>query len=97
MGFLNSIKSMFGGDGGNDGGDLWIHVRCRRCGEVIKTRVDLRNALNPRDDEAGYMMRKTLVGNQLCFQRIEVTLYFDEHRRLVDQEIEHGEFVSPDP
>lgn len=96
MGFLNSIKSMFGGGNQAAEEDYWLSVRCRRCGEIIKTRLDLRNALNPREDGAGYITRKTLVGSQLCFQRIEVTLYFDENRRLIDQEIEHGEFVSTD-
>jgi hypothetical protein len=37
-----------------------------------------------------------LVGNQLCFQRVEVTLFFDNQRHLIDQEIKHGDFVTSD-
>ena len=92
MGFLDSLKSLFsGGNAGSEG--YWIYVRCRRCGEVIRTRLDLRSSLSLAD-EGGYVVNKTLMGNQLCFQRIEVTLHFDESRRLVDKEIAHGEFIS---
>jgi hypothetical protein len=92
MGFLDSLKSLFAG-GGQDTGGYWIYVRCRRCGEVIKTRLDLRSSLSERD-EGGYMINKTLMGNQQCFQRIDVTLIFDESRRLVEREIIHGEFIT---
>ena len=93
MGFLDSLKSIFVGGGGADTAGYWIYVRCHLCGEVIATRLDLRDSLSERD-EGGYVVNKTLIGNQLCFQRIEVTLYFDDNRRLVDQEIGHGEFIS---
>lgn len=93
MGFLDSLKSLFGRGQRPQETGYWIYVRCRRCGEIIKTRLDLTSALNPRD-EGGYMLRKTLVGNQRCFERIEVTLFFDENRQLVDQTIERGEFVT---
>lgn len=97
MGFLDSLKSLFSGGGGSsDGGEngaYWLYVRCRRCGEMIKSRVDLRNDLSLRD-EGGYVVSKTLVGSHLCFQRVEVTLTFDEQRQLVDREISGGEFVT---
>ncbi|MBN1220474.1 MAG: hypothetical protein JXM69_16225 [Anaerolineae bacterium] len=93
MGFLNSLKSLFAGSGGADTAGYWIYVRCHRCGEVIATRLDLRSSLSERD-EGGYVVHKTLIGNQFCFQRIEVTLNFDQNRRLLDREISHGEFVS---
>lgn len=91
MGFLDSMKSFLSGPTTPD--DLWIYVRCNRCGEVIKTRIDLQNSLSLRD-EGGYVTRKTLVGSQLCFQRIEVTLNFDAQRQLTDREIAHGEFIT---
>ena len=93
MGFLDWLKSIFGAGQNANQADHWIQVRCQRCGEVIKTRVDLQSALNPHDD-GGYLMRKTLVGNQLCFQRIEVTLIFDENRNLIDHEIQHGQLIT---
>ncbi|MBN1994264.1 MAG: hypothetical protein JW953_16320 [Anaerolineae bacterium] len=93
MSFLDSLKSLFAGGRGGDAGGYWLYVRCGRCGEVIKTRLDLRNSLSA-GDQGGYVVNKTLMGNQLCFQRIEVTLYFDDNRRLVKREINHGEFIT---
>lgn len=94
MGFLDSIKSLFGGDtNAPRTAEYWIYVRCRRCGEVIKTRLDLANNLSELD-EGGYIAQKTLVGSGLCFQRIEVTLNFDDQRRLIDQSAVGGEFIT---
>ena len=95
MGFLNSVKSFFAtdSDGNYEKGGYWIYVRCNRCGEVIKTRLDLQHNLYPRD-EGGYIARKTLVGNQLCFERIEVTLIFDAQQRVVEKDIAQGQFIT---
>jgi hypothetical protein len=95
MGFFDSLKSLIS-DSQNDQSDksgYWLYARCNRCGEVIKTRIDLQHDLNPRD-EGGYLVRKTLVGNQTCFERIEVTLIFDNQRRVVDHEAVGGELVT---
>ena len=92
MGFIDSIKSIFTGDDSADGA-YWIYVRCRRCGEVIRTRLDLRHNLTERE-EGGFIARKTLVGSGLCFERIEVTLIFDQNRQLADREIAGGEFIT---
>jgi hypothetical protein len=96
MSFFDSLKSLFGGSTSSSGpGDsvYWIYVRCHRCGEVIKTRLDLLNSLT-LNDEGGYVASKTLVGNRHCFERIEVTLTFDENRRLINREIQHGAFIT---
>ncbi len=95
MGFLDSLKSLFRANPDNqyDKYGHWIYARCHRCGEAIKTRLDLRNDLHPRD-EGGYIVRKTLVGNQLCFERIKVTLTFDEQRRVVEQEAVRGKLIT---
>lgn len=96
MGFFDSLKSLFAGGSGSGGqGDnaYWIYVRCRRCGEVIKTRLDLANSL-ALNDEGGYTTSKTLVGNRLCFERIEVTLSFDGSRQLTEREIVRGDFIT---
>ena len=91
MGFLDSLKTMFSGQEGAR--EYWVYVRCNRCGELIKTRIDLQNHLS-QNDEGGYVVNKTLVGNQRCFERIEVTLYFNARRELVDQSISRGEFIT---
>lgn len=93
MGFLDSLKSLFSGGEGQDRDGYWIYVRCRRCGEVIKTCLDLKSSLSARD-EGGFIVRKTLIGSKYCFQRIEVTLIFDNNRQLVEREIMHGDFIT---
>ena len=93
MGFLDSMKSLLAGGGGRDPRGYWVYVRCGRCGEAIKTRIDLSNDLS-RLEEGGFIVHKTLVGSQRCFERIEVTLTFDGNRRVVEREITHGDFIT---
>ncbi len=93
MGFLDSLKSLFSGGGGADASGYWVYVRCRRCGEAIRTRINLRNDLSPNDED-GYTVTKTLVGDRRCFERIEVTLTFDANRHLLGQDIQRGDFIS---
>ncbi|MFN8455609.1 MAG: hypothetical protein U0401_13240 [Anaerolineae bacterium] len=93
MGLLDSLKSFLGGGPPPRDEGYWIYVRCRRCGEVIKTRLDLSHNLT-ENDEGGYTASKTLVGSKLCFERIEVTLTFDEQRRLLGRDITRGDFIT---
>lgn len=96
MGFFDSLKSLLGGAGASirpGDGAYWLYVRCKRCGEVIKTRLDLQNNLS-QNEEGGYTAHKTLVGSHLCFERIEVILNFDKNRQLISQDIVHGDFIS---
>jgi hypothetical protein len=94
MQLIKLLKSLFSGqDNIEQAEGYWIYVRCRRCGEAIKTRIDLQNNLSLKD-EGGYEVSKTLVGNRLCFERIEVILTFDENRRLVSRDIHRGEFIT---
>jgi hypothetical protein len=73
----------------------WVQVRCRRCGETIRARVDLRNDLSQVEGEGDltFYCRKVLVGEQRCFNRIEVELVFDAQRKLVNWEVTGGELV----
>jgi hypothetical protein len=91
---MKFLKSLFGSGGGEvqDEG-YWIYVRCRRCGEVIKTRLDLQNSLS-LNDKGGYTVNKTLIGRQRCFERIEVILTFDAQRRLLNRDIVRGDFIT---
>lgn len=96
MKLLDTLKAIFAGNDGRrpDDASAWFYVRCRRCGEVIKVRVDMRN--DPSEDEDGqYVVHKTLVGGaRRCFARLEMTLTFDVGRRLQSQEVTGGEFVT---
>ncbi|MCO6451429.1 MAG: hypothetical protein J5I90_11640 [Caldilineales bacterium] len=75
-----------------------LNVRCNRCGEVIPVRIDLLNDISPDYASGQYVVRKTVVGNgaNRCFERIEVTVYFDKNKRLLSQEAVMGEIVEPE-
>lgn len=91
MGFFDRLKSLLMGE--TKPQHYYIYVRCRRCGEPIKAHLDLLTSL-ARDDSGNYMVRKTLVGNRRCFERVEVTLYFDANREVIDQTISGGDFIT---
>ena len=69
MGFLDNLKKAFGGKpaaggssfGGGDAWTHWVHAQCRRCGEPLRTRVDLRNEPSEEDDGT-WVVRKGLTG-----------------------------------
>ena len=96
MNLLKKIGDLFVRSEDDQG--LWIYVRCSRCGEKLKTRVDLLTDLTVRYGEGGsedaYFTRKTLIGSDLCFQPIEATLTFDLRRQLLDKQITGGEFIT---
>lgn len=75
----------------------WVAVKCNRCGEVIRARINLYNDLSLEYDESGkeiYFCRKMLMGEGRCFQRIEVELTYDANRKLLSREISGGQFVE---
>lgn len=73
----------------------YVYVRCKRCNEVIKGRINFLTELNKLDDGT-YMTRKVLIGNKRCFEQIEIILYFDKKRTVMDQQIHNGFFISED-
>jgi hypothetical protein len=96
MGFLKRLGNFLSPSGGGEKFTYWIYVRCNRCGEKIRGRVDLRNELSIdyTDDGNIFFCRKVLMGEERCFQKIEVQLTFDKDRKLIDRQITGGEFIS---
>ena len=78
--------------------EYWLEVRCTHCGEMLRGRVDMRNELSLADEEASssavFYCRKVLIGQQRCFQPVEVELFFDSNRKLVERKIEGGQFTD---
>jgi hypothetical protein len=72
----------------------WFEVRCDRCGETLRGRIDMRSELSARDDADGFLTRKTLIGGNRCFNAIETVHYFDASRRLIQREIQGGRFAD---
>lgn len=95
MGFL---KKLFGGEPSRPEKRYYtFHVKCNRCGEVIEGRVDLDNdlSLDYEGDSTVYFVRKGLIGEKRCFQRIEVEMKFTSDRELIEQQATGGQFVNP--
>ena len=91
MGFF---KKIFGGETSSSSSDFYTFaVKCDRCGEIIEGKINLNNDLS-LDDEGGYFVRKVLIGNQRCFQKIEATFNFDASRQLQEKQISGGTFVE---
>ncbi|HLO34326.1 MAG TPA: hypothetical protein VK249_34595 [Anaerolineales bacterium] len=94
MGFL---KNLFGGATAKPDKRYYVfNVKCKRCGEVIEGRVDLDNdlSLDYDGDQTVYFVRKGLIGNNRCFQQIEVEMKFTSERQLIEQQAQGGTFVE---
>jgi hypothetical protein len=95
MGFL---KKLFGGgvSAKPDKRYYTFNVKCKRCGEVIEGRVDLDNdlSLDYEGDSTVYYVRKGLIGNNRCFQQIEVEMKFTAERTLIEQQATGGQFID---
>ena len=97
MGIIGRITRFFSSRGGSDEAGYWVYVRCNRCGEKLSSRINIYNDLSVDFQDSGeqtYQCRKTIVGRQTCFERIEIKLIFDKRRKLVEQEISGGEFIT---
>ena len=98
MGFWERVKSFF--TPRSDRGQRWVYARCERCGEVLRTRVNLYNDLSvvygDRKGEDSYFCRKVLMGDSGCFQRVELEMTFDSGRNLVQVDVEGGKYLTPE-
>jgi len=96
MNFLKQLANMFSGSSslapGGDAG-LYYYVRCDRCGEVIKVRINRMNDLSQSDDGKTLFARKTIVG-QRCYNRIEAEFTYNANRQLVNTEIQGGKLAT---
>jgi hypothetical protein len=93
---MNLLKKLFGGSPAQSDQHVYtFSVKCKRCGEVITGRVDLNNDLSAEYEEGGdvFFARKVLMGENKCFQRVEVELKFNSARQLLEQHATGGEFV----
>jgi hypothetical protein len=94
---MNFFKKLFTSAPSNPGTFYTFAVKCKRCGEIIHGQVNVNNEPSVEYDEKGqpyYICRKVLVGDQLCFEKIEVDFKFNSLRGLLDRQITGGEFVE---
>ena len=98
MSFFKKLSNLFSSPKASNNRVYWVTVKCNRCGEIIIARVDLVNDLSidygESDKGTSYICRKTLMGEERCFQRVDVKLMFDANRKLIDREISGGQFAD---
>ncbi|MBN2550454.1 MAG: hypothetical protein JXB15_14920 [Anaerolineales bacterium] len=97
MGFFKKLSSLFSSPAKPEAPTYEVVVKCHRCGEIIRARINLYNDLSIEYQEGGkptYICRKMLMGEGRCFQRVEVELTFDADRRLLNREITGGQYVD---
>jgi len=93
---MNLLQKLFGGSPAKPEKRYYtFSVKCKRCGEIIEGRVDLNNDLSVEYEAGGdiYYARKVLMGENKCFQRMEVELKFTSDRELSEKQVTGGEFV----
>ena len=96
MGFFKKLSRLFFAPAQPSEAAYWIVVKCNRCGETIRSRINLYNDLSLEYTDAGeavYFCHKMLMGESgRCFQRIDIELTFDAGRNLLNREITGGQF-----
>jgi len=96
MGFLKKIiDSVFGSGGGEirDPDGIYLYIKCDRCGAPVRVRADRRHDLQ-RDYDSGELILRKEVMDGACFSLIQTTTRFDAGYRVIDQQIDGGEFIS---
>jgi hypothetical protein len=92
---MNFLKNLFSGTPPQHEKHYYVfQVKCNRCGEVIEGRIDLNNDLSLNEEGDGYLVRKSLMGSNRCFQQIEVEMTFSPQRELIEKNITGGKFVE---
>ncbi len=99
MGIFDRLRKVLSSPPPRTGRAKYLYVKCSRCGETLRARVDIWNELTPEydgksDDAASYYCRKVLVGEKGCYQPIELRLKFDKNHKLTDKVIVGGKFVE---
>ena len=89
---MSFLTRLFGRAPAGEGGNvIWLYVRCRRCGEAIRVRINRSTDAQQEYDESGhfshYMLRKEILGNR-CPNLMSVELQLDRAGRIVEQHAE---------
>jgi hypothetical protein len=92
---MNFFKKLFGGGGGGNNSEpyaRYFYVRPKRCNEIVKIRIDVRNDLSLAD-EGGYFVRKVARATRCPFPA-ELHLNFDDKHNVTQVGVQDGEMVE---
>ena len=98
MGFLQKIKAaLFGAADGEikDKEGIYFYVKCNKCGAPVRVRVNKHHDLHRDEDSGGFILRKEIMDGS-CFRLMYATVHFDYNHKIIEQEIEGGEFIAWD-
>ena len=101
MGILERLSSLFAGGEKEpkEPGVFYLYIRCGKCGEKVRVRVDTRHDLmrdydrGTGDMGSGYVLRKDVMDSK-CFQIMHAEVYLDNSYRILSQDISGGEFIT---
>jgi hypothetical protein len=111
VGLVDALKSMLGlgGGAGSSGPDrgLYRYVRCNRCKDVVRVRINVANEVSELSDEpddeggeiaatnpsARYAIAKGVVDSK-CFRPMRMTILFDGRKNEVESSVQGGEMVD---
>jgi hypothetical protein len=99
MSFLSRIAALFSGAPKTNNRYFSVYVVSNRCREPVAGQVDLLNELSLTDEkERPYFVRKVLhtSGRNRCFDQVEVQLWFDSNKRLMEKDIFGGRWLERD-
>ena len=90
---------MGGGAPNADKRYLTVYVLSRRCNEPVSGQVDLLNELSKTDEgDHAYYTRKVLhtTGESRCFAQVEIELYFNQDKKVINHEVTGGRWLTSD-
>ncbi len=90
---MSFLKKLFGKrsvESRDDG--IYLYVKIRRSGEIVRVRVHKLNELS-RNDEGQLFVRKLVMGTR-SFERVEAEFYFDDAYHLTRADLTGGEMVT---
>jgi hypothetical protein len=111
VGLVDALKSMLGLGGGGAGQSadrgLYRYVRCSRCKDVVRVRINMSSEVSEISDEpdedgdvrrpdnpaARYAVTKGVVDSK-CFRPMQLTILFDGRRRELESTVAGGEVVD---
>jgi len=103
---MSILGRLFGRDGGakrdetstSDQNAVYYFLRCAKCGEAVRVRIDRRWDLEQEfegagDYVSGYVATKEVMGKK-CFKMMQLTVHFDRSYREVDKQLQGGTFIT---
>jgi hypothetical protein len=79
---------------------FYYFVRCDKCGEVIRVRLDRRSSFEQQfsesggDDVVGFRVRKEVMGSGNCFKMMSLEIGFDRGYHEAKKTVRGGTFVT---